>query len=89
MLVIDFDLANYSFIDLNTFQLSEESNEPTYIVPSVKSVAATDLTEKERDLGVCKMCGRKLRGFDSCKHGMGPICFKKYKEMLRRSKTLF
>ena len=84
--MVDFDLTNYSFIDLNTFQLSKET---IHIVPSVKSVAATDLTEKERDVEVCKMCGRKLRGFDSCQHGMGPICFKKYKETLRRSKTLF
>ena len=84
--MVDFDLADYSFIDLNTFQLT---NEPTYTVSSNKAKVALALLDDEPDIGVCKICGRKLRGIDSCQLGMGPICFKKYKETLIHTKTLF
>ena len=82
----DFDIENYSFIDLNTFQLSE----PTYTITTTNDTSdESELLQEEKDLGTCKVCGRKLRGFDSCHLGMGPICFKRYKETLARTKKLF
>lgn len=85
--MVDFDLENYSFIDLNNFQLSEP---PSFFIPDTDSTyTESDLLNEEKDLGVCKVCGRKLRGFDSCHLGMGPICFKRYKETLAHTKKLF
>ena len=61
--MVDFDLENYSFIDLNNFQLSEP---PSFFIPDTDSTyTESDLLNEEKDLGVCKVCGRKLRGFDS------------------------
>ena len=84
MVDFELDLETCSFIDLNTTEL------PSFILTSTDNTnIESGLDETEQDLGVCKVCGRKLRGFDSCYLGMGPICFKRYKETLSHTKKLF
>lgn len=87
-----FNLYDYPFINLNTFSLMSIDFEsvsnihtPTLISDSQKSSSSED----SADMGVCKLCGRKLKDKHSCILGMGPICFRKYKDRLNSSKSLF
>lgn len=88
---MEFNIYDYPSINLNTFTLTTIYKD--IVTAHIKSNTAVDSDSDNEsttvDLGVCKLCGRKLKDRSSCRLGMGPICFKRYKDRLNSSKSLF
>ena len=62
---MEVDLSKYSNINLNNFSMSANSSDDV--------IETDDSEHTEKDI-FCLRCGRKLKGYDSRKIGIGPSC---------------